>query len=147
MIKSESFLTLHRQQHVPRSTTFKAQKGSKGNIKLVLVISVVQPKLREYFFCAKKKKVCWHCHSHVLESPSQQSEGTLLDYCLCYSGLQFPSPLALIIVPLPSAVCNLGSLPPVYFLCGLCLWLLKLFSVVFLYSGLHCVFTLFFPCF
>ncbi len=29
------------------------------------------------------------------------------------------------VVSLPSAVCNLGSLPPVYMLCGLCLWLLK----------------------
>ncbi len=38
--------------------------------------------------------------------------------CVC-PGLQFPSSLALMMVSLPSAVCNLGSLPPVYMLCGL----------------------------
>ncbi len=38
-MKSKSFLTLHRQQ----GTTIKAQKGSKDIVKLVHVISVVQP--------------------------------------------------------------------------------------------------------
>ncbi len=39
LIKSESFLALHRQQH----NTFKAQKGCKDIVKIVHVTSVVQP--------------------------------------------------------------------------------------------------------
>ncbi len=38
-MKSESFLTLHRQQY----ETYMAQKGSKDIIKTVRVTSVVQP--------------------------------------------------------------------------------------------------------
>ncbi len=38
-MKSESFLTLHRQQ---RNTTFKAQKGSKDIVQIDHVPSVVQ---------------------------------------------------------------------------------------------------------
>ncbi len=39
LMKSKSFLTLHRQQR----DKFKAQKGSKDVIKIVHVTSVVQP--------------------------------------------------------------------------------------------------------
>ncbi len=56
LMKSESFLTIHRQQsnwHV------RGQKDSKEIIKIIHVTSVVQPnvmKLREQVLCAKKKK-------------------------------------------------------------------------------------------
>ncbi len=58
LMKSESFLTLHRQQH---NWNIQDLKGSKDSIKIVHVTSQwFNPnfmKLREYFLCAKKTKI------------------------------------------------------------------------------------------
>ncbi len=58
LMKSESFLTLHRQQH---NWNIQGLKGSKDSVKIVHVTSQwFNPnfmKLREYFLCAKKTKI------------------------------------------------------------------------------------------
>ncbi len=57
LMRSESFLTLHRQQHT--TTMFKVQIGSKDIVKIAHVTSVVQLQffeaIRILFVCKENK--------------------------------------------------------------------------------------------
>ncbi len=55
-MKSETFLTLHRQQH----NNHEAQKGSKDIVKIVISgLTLIYMKLREYFCVQRKRFLRW----------------------------------------------------------------------------------------